>query len=59
MTAYEQQWIPALVLMVVALFVAAGLPVAPQWRKGLMIAAIGAFLIALVVILLEIARWAL
>jgi hypothetical protein len=56
MTASEQQWLAALTLMVAALFVSSGLPVAPQWRKRLRIAAIGMFILALVAVLVAIAR---
>jgi hypothetical protein len=56
MTASEQQWIAALGLMVAALFVSAGLPVAPQWRKRFRVAAIGVFVLAVVAVLAAIAR---
>jgi hypothetical protein len=57
MTASEQQWIAALALMVAALFVSAGLPLAPQWRRRFRIAAIGVFIVAIVVVIVQIARW--
>ena len=59
MTAFEQQWLAALVLMATALFVSAGLPAAPQWRRRFKIAAISIFILALVAIVVQIARWAI
>jgi len=58
MTAFEQQWLSALVLLVMALFVSAGLPIAPRWRRTLRIAATMGFVLALVVVLVRIAFWA-
>jgi hypothetical protein len=57
MTASEQQWIAALALMVAALFVSAGLPFAPQWRRRFRIAAIGVFIVSVVVVIVQIAHW--
>jgi len=57
MTGFDQQWLAAMVLVVTALFVAGGLPIAEQWRRRFRTAAIGAFVLAMVVALLEIALW--
>jgi hypothetical protein len=57
MRTSEQQWLAALALMVTALFVSAGLPLAPQWRRRFRIAAIGVFLVAVVVVFALIAQW--
>ena len=59
MNGFEQQAIAALVLLVAALFVSAGMPVAPRWRKRFKMAAIGGFILALVAVIGEIARWAI
>jgi len=58
MTALEQQWLPALMLLVMAMFISAGLPIAPRWRRTLRIAAIAGFVLALIVALVRIAYWA-
>ncbi len=47
----------ALILMVMALFVASGVPPTARWRRPLRIAAITGFFIALAVALAEIAFW--
>jgi hypothetical protein len=57
MTAVEHQWFAALVLMATALFIAAGLPVAPRWRRTFKAAAIGGFILGVVAVLVQIARW--
>ena len=54
---FDPQWLGALVLVVTVLFIAAGLPMAPEWRRRLKIASIGLFLLALVVALGQIAVW--
>ena len=57
MRGSEEQWVAALVLGVTALFVAAGLPVAPEWRHRLKIAAIGGFILALIAVVVKITHW--
>jgi glucan phosphoethanolaminetransferase (alkaline phosphatase superfamily) len=58
MTAFEQQWITALGMLVTALFVATGLPIALYWRRRLRITAIVLFILAVVAVLAKIAQWA-
>ncbi len=54
----RQRLLTALILVVMALFVASGLPpVAAPWRRRLRLAAIGGFLVALAVALAEIVMW--
>jgi len=53
----RQQWFSALVLLVIALFVSAGLPLPPPWRRRFRVAAISLFAAALVVVLALIALW--
>jgi hypothetical protein len=57
MTASAQQWVAALGLLVAALFVSSGLPIAPQWRRRLRIAAIGVFFVAMVVAIVQTVLW--
>jgi hypothetical protein len=57
MTASDQQWLAALALTVTVLFVSAGLPIAPRWRRWFRLAAIGLFLVAVVVTIVQIALW--
>jgi hypothetical protein len=57
MRVLDPQWVAALVLMAMALVVSAGLPIAPKWRRLSRAAAIGVFILALMVVLIEIARW--
>jgi hypothetical protein len=57
MTASAQQWVAALGLLVAALFVSSGLPIAPQWRRRFRIAAIGVFFVAIVVAIIKTALW--
>jgi hypothetical protein len=57
MTGFDPQWLGALVLLVTALFIAVGLPIAPEWRRRLKAASIGLFFLALVVVLMQIAVW--
>jgi len=44
-------------LLVAALFVSTGLPIAPQWRRRLRIAAIGVFFLAMVVAIFQTVLW--
>jgi hypothetical protein len=53
----RQQLLSALILLAIAFFVAAGTPFASRWQRQLRLAAIVGFLAALVVALVEIARW--
>jgi hypothetical protein len=53
----RQRWLTGLILLVMALFVSAGMPFAARWRRELRLAAIAGFLVALAVALGEIARW--
>jgi hypothetical protein len=53
----RQRLFSALILVIMALFVASGLPPAARWRGPLQFAAIGAFLIAVAAALVEIALW--
>ena len=57
MTAPEGQWLAALALMVAALFVSAGLPIASQWRRRFRVAAISVFFVAMVVAIVQTAIW--
>lgn len=57
MTDFDQQWLAALALVVTVLFVAAGLPIAEQWHRRFRNAAIGVFVLALVVVTVKIALW--
>jgi hypothetical protein len=59
MTAFDPQWIAALALLAMALIISAGLPIAPEWRKRLRTAAIAAFVLAMIVAVVHIARWAI
>jgi cell division protein FtsW (lipid II flippase) len=58
MTAFKQQLLAAVVLLVMALFVSTGLPIARRWRRMLRITAIILFILAVVAVLVEIVRWA-
>ena len=53
----RQQMFSALILLVMALFVATGTPPAARWRRQLRLAAIIGFLIAVAAALVEIAIW--
>lgn len=53
----RQRLLSALILLVIALFVASGLPPAVRWRRSVRLAAIGGFLVAVVLALAEIAVW--
>jgi hypothetical protein len=53
----RQQLFGALILLVTALFIAAGYAPAARWRGALRGAAIGFFLVALLVALAEIVLW--
>ena len=53
----RQRLLTALILLVMALFVASGVPPAMRWRRKLRLAAIAAFFIALALALAEIALW--
>jgi hypothetical protein len=53
----RQQMFGALILLVMALFVAAGMPPAARWRRPLRVATIIGFLIALAAALVEIVFW--
>lgn len=58
MDAVERQRLfSALILVVMALFVASGLRPAARWRRGLRLAAIFGFLLALAAALAEIVWW--
>ena len=57
-SAFErQQMFSALILLVIALFVAAGFPPAARWRRELRLGAVVAFCAALGWALIEIGRW--
>jgi len=47
----------ALILLVMALFVASGLPQAARWRRPARLAAIAGFLIAVALALAEVVVW--
>ena len=51
------QMFSALILLVIALFVAAGFPPAARWRRELRLGAVIAFCAALGWALIEIGRW--
>lgn len=53
----RQRLLAALMLLVVALFVASGWPPAVRWRRGLRAAAVVLFAAALVAALIEIGVW--
>ena len=53
----RQQLLSALVLLVMALFVASGLPQAARWRRPMRHAAIAGFFIAAALALAEIVFW--
>jgi hypothetical protein len=53
----RQRLFTAFILVVMALFVASGLPPAQRWRRQLRLAAIVGFLVALAAALAEIALW--
>jgi len=57
MRVFEQQAIAALTLLATALFVSAGLPVAPLWRRWFKITAISVFLLALLVVVRSPVGW--
>ena len=59
MTGLDHRWLAALVLLLTALLVSSGLPLAAHWRRRLRIAAVGLFILALVVVIAEIGRWLL
>jgi hypothetical protein len=53
----RQRAIAALILLVMALFVSAGTPIAARWRRELRLATIVGFLVAVAAALGEIAFW--
>ena len=53
----RQRLISALILLVIAAFVAAQYGPAARWRRQLRAAAVGGFALALLVALVEIALW--
>lgn len=53
----RQQLFSALLLLVMALFVSAGLPLAPRWRRRLRVGTIAGIAILAVAVLFEIALW--
>jgi hypothetical protein len=57
MKAFDPQWVAALMLLALALVIAAGHPLARRWQKWFRITAIGAFIVAFAVVLIEIMRW--
>ncbi len=58
MTGFDRQRVlSALVLVVMALFVASGAPGAGRWRRPLRLAAIIAFAVVLVLALGEVGAW--
>ena len=59
MSSFDPQWIGGLALLAMALIVAAGLPIPPEWRGRFKTAAIGLFILALIAALVLIAGWAI
>ena len=57
MTDLDHRWLAALVALPAALLVSSRLPLAANWRRRLRIAAVGLFILALVVVMAEIGRW--
>ena len=58
MDAFDRQHLlNALVLVVMALFVSAGVPLPPRWRQPLRVAAIVGFALAAALALVETALW--
>jgi hypothetical protein len=53
----RQRLLTALILVVMALFVSSGLTPAARWRRGLRLAAIVGFCVALAAALAEIVWW--
>jgi hypothetical protein len=53
----RQRLFAALTLVVMALFVSAGMAPQPRWRRALRLAAIVGFVLALLAALAEIALW--
>jgi hypothetical protein len=53
----QQQMFSALILLVVALFVASGFPLVARWRRALRVMAIVAFCVAVFWSLIEIKLW--
>ena len=53
----RQRLLSGLILVVMALFVASGVPPATRWRRPLRLVAIAGFFIALVLAFTEIALW--
>jgi hypothetical protein len=53
----RQQWFAVLMLLVIALFVSTGLPIAPRWRRYFRVAAIALFAVAVAVVLGRIGLW--
>jgi hypothetical protein len=54
----RQQILSALILLVIALFVSAGFPLAARWRRELRLVAIVAFGAAVFWAMIEVALWA-
>ena len=58
MTGLEpERLLRALILIVMVLFIAGGIPGAGRWRRPLRLAAVVGFAVALVLALAEIGRW--
>lgn len=53
----RQRLLSALIMVVMALFVASGLPQAARWRRPMRLAAIAGFLVAVVLAFAEIVVW--
>ena len=53
----RQRLLTALILVVMALFVASGVPPATRWRRKLRVAAIVVFFVTLALALAEITLW--
>jgi len=53
----RQRLLSALILVVMALFVASGAPPASRWRRPMRLAAIAGFVIAVALALSEIVLW--
>jgi len=53
----RQRLLSALILVVIAAFVASGLRIPARWRRRLRLAAIGGFVVAVAAVLVEIVIW--